>query len=175
MGGRGQRRDRRARDDPAHARGGGAHLRRPYAVAAATGALIIIGTLEAGESARQLADVGRGPLAPSGAGITAVGLAASCAVYVALGWWLRDDRAAIRAGLLTGLISGAAGGAIRALLIAGALREIVSRYAAVPDWFIAVVLGVFVVLATGVSAAGGAALAFAGVRVAKAARPRPPA
>jgi hypothetical protein len=139
-------------------------VKRASAVALATVALIVIGTLEAGESARQLADLGRGPIAPAGAGITAAGLLASSLVYLGLGWWLREDRAAIRMGLLTGILSGAVGGTIRALLIADALRLIVARYAAVPDWFIAVTLGVFVALSTVVSAAGGAALAFVGVR-----------
>jgi len=143
-------------------------VKRAVAIALASGALVVIGTLEAGESARQLADVGRGPLAPAGAGITAVGFAASCLVYLALGWWLGDDRAAIRAGVLTGLVSGAVGGTIRALLIADSLRGIVARYAAVPDWFITATLGVFVVLAVLLSAAGGAALAFAGVRLSRA-------
>jgi hypothetical protein len=147
-------------------------VRRAAAVALATVALIVIGTLEAGESARQLADLGRGPIAPEGAGVTAAGLLASCLVYLALGWWLREDRAAIRMGLLTGILSGAVGGTIRALLIADALRLIVARYAAVPDWFIAVALGVFVALSTVVSAAGGAALAFGGVRLAKLSRAR---
>lgn len=96
-------------------------------------------------------------------------------MYLGLGWWLRDDRAAIRAGLTAGLVSGAAGGTIRALLIADGLRDIVGRYAAVPDWFIAVVLAVFVALSVAASAAGGAALGFAGVRLARAWRPRPPA
>lgn len=150
-------------------------MKRASAVALAAVALIVIGTLEAGESARQLGDIGRGPVAPAGAGITAAGLAASCLVYLALGWWLREDRAAIRTGLLVGILSGAAGGTIRALLVADALRQIVARYAAVPDWFIAVALGVFVALSTVVSAAGGAALAFGGVRLARAGRPRPPA
>lgn len=150
-------------------------MKRVYAIAIAAGALVVIGTLEAGESARQLADLGRGPLAPAGAGITAVGFVASCVVYLALGWWLRDDRAAIRAGLITGLVAGAIGGAIRALLIADSVKVIVARYAAVPDAFIGVALAVFVLLATAVSAAGGAAVAFAGVRLATAWRPRPPA
>jgi hypothetical protein len=142
-------------------------VKRASAVALAAVALIVVGTLEAGESARQLADLGRGPIAPAGAGITAAGLVASCVVYLALGWWLREDRAAIRMGLLVGMLSGAAGGTIRALLIADALRQIVARYAAVPDWFIALALGVFVALSTLASAAGGAALAFGGVRLRK--------
>ena len=150
-------------------------MKRAAAVALATVTLIVIGTVEAGESARQLADIGRGPIAPAGAGITAAGLVASCLVYLVLGWWLREDRAAIRMGLLVGILSGAAGGSIRALLIADALGQIVARYAAVPDWFIAAVLGVFVALSTLVSGAGGAALAFGGVRLSKAWRPRPPA
>jgi hypothetical protein len=68
---------------------------------------------------------------------------------------------------VTGVVAGAVGGTIRALLIADTLASIVARYAAVPGWFIGVVLAVFVALATLVSAGAGAALAFAGVRLSR--------
>ena len=141
----------------------------PVALAALV--LVIIGTLEADESARQLAEtVGRSRLQPSGAGLTALGLLASTAVYLGLGWWAGDDRDALRVGALTGVVAGLCGGAVRAWLIADAVREIVARYAAVPEWFVPAALWIFVGLATVVSAVGGAAIAFAGVRIRRAAR-----
>ena len=143
-------------------------------VALASVALVLIGTLEAAESARQLGDVAARPvLRPEGVGLSALGFAASAVVYLALGWWLGNDRAAIRAGGLTGGIAGLIGGGIRAALIAEPVRSIVERYATLPEWFIPAVLAVFVVIELIVSAAGGAVLAFAGVRVRRAARARP--
>ncbi len=128
--------------------------------------LVIVGSLEAGESARQLSEIaGRPRLQASGAGLTALGLIASSLVYLALGWWAGADRAAVRLGALTGVVAGLAGGTVRAIFIAGPVRDIVDRYAAVPDWFVPAVLIVFVGLAAVVSAAGGAVLAFAGVRI----------
>ena len=148
-------------------------MRRIAVVAGAATALVIIGTLEARESARQLAEVaGRVRLEPSGAGLTAIGLAASVSVYLALGGWSGADRDAFRVGAVTGALSGLAGGAIRAGLIADAVRDAIARYAAVPEWFVWVVLVVFVALCVVVSAAGGAACAFAGVRLVRGRRAR---
>jgi hypothetical protein len=128
--------------------------------------LVIVGTLEANESARQLSDIaGRPRLQPAGAGLTALGLAASSAVYLALGWWAGADRDAWRLGALTGIVAGLVGGTVRAFLIAGPVGDIVERYAAVPEWFVPAVLVIFVALAAVVSATGGAVLAFAGVRI----------
>lgn len=160
-----------------HQRPGGVRLTIPRVLLAVI-ALVGIGTLEARESARQIADA-TGPLRPtaSGAGLTAFGLLASVVVYVALGWRL-DDRAALRAGLLTGALAGLVGGALRAAIIAGAVADAVARYASVPDWFVPAVLTAFVVGAVLVSAVGGAVLCFAGVRVARLSRDalrRPPA
>src|SRR5438093_9915292 len=110
--------------------------------------LVVIGTLEAGESARQLAEAAGAPrFGPEGAGLTALGLFASTAVYVGLGWWAGEDRAALRLGALTGVAAGLVGGAVRAWLIADAVSEIVARYAAVPDWFVPAALAIFVLLA----------------------------
>jgi hypothetical protein len=93
-------------------------------------------------------------------------------VFLALGWWLGEDRAALRLGALTGLVAGLLGGSVRAWLIAGAVSDIVARYAAVPEWFVPIVLTVFVVLSAVVSATGGAAIAFAGVRIRRSSRAR---
>lgn len=48
-------------------------------------------------------------------------------------------------------------------------------YAAVPDWFVTLALGVFVALSCAVSAVGGGAIAWTGRRISRAARSRPPA
>ncbi|HYK97901.1 MAG TPA: HD domain-containing phosphohydrolase [Candidatus Acidoferrales bacterium] len=56
-----------------------------------------------------------------------------------------------------------------------ALTDAVGRYVAVPEWFVAVALVAFVMLSAVVSAIGGAAVAFAGVRISRSARSRPPA
>jgi len=136
--------------------------------------LVAIGTLEARESARQLAELTSfSHLQPAGAGLSALGLAASALVYLALGWWLRDDRRALRLGLAVGVAAGLIGGSIRTWLIAEPVRDAIASYADVPEWFVWMVLSVFVVLAILVSAAGGAALAFAGVRVSRSSRSRP--
>jgi hypothetical protein len=141
-------------------------VRNAAAVGVAGLLLVIVGTIEAGESARQLSEIaGRPRLQPAGAGLTALGLALSGLIYLALGGWAGTDRAAVRLGALTGVVAGLAGGSVRALLIAGPVGDIVDRYAAVPEWFVPAVLIVFVALAAVVSAAGGAVLAFAGVRI----------
>lgn len=139
-------------------------------------ALVAIGTFEARESARQLADLPNVTrLQPAGAGLTTVGIALSAAVYIALGWWLRDDRLSLRAGATVGAGAGLFGGAIRAALIAEPVGIAVSRFAAVPEWFVPAVLVMFVALSVLVSAIGGAALTFLGVRLTRSSRRRPPA
>ena len=140
---------------------------RPAAVVAlATLALVAVGAVEAGESARELAEsVGPLRVQPASAGLTGLGLLISSAAYLGLGWWAREDRAAVRLGALTGALAGLVGGSVRAWLIGGAVSDVVARYAAVPGWFVPLVLVVFVVLAALVSSAGGAAIAFAGVRI----------
>jgi hypothetical protein len=147
---------------------------RRLAVLLASLALVFIGTVEASESARQLSDVATRPvLRAEGVGLSALGFAASALVYLALGWWCAVDRTAIRLGALTGAIAGLVGGAIRATLIADPVRTIVARYAALPEWFIPAVLVIFVVIQVTAAAVGGAALAFAGVRLARVGRTRP--
>jgi len=140
--------------------------RQASAVALAAVLLVVIGALEAEASARQLAEaVGTLRLQASGAGLTALGLLASTAVYVGLGWWAGGDRDALRLGALTGIVAGLCGGAVRAWLIADTMHDIVVRYAAVPEWFVPAALAAFVGLAAVVSAVGGAAIAFVGVRI----------
>ena len=137
-------------------------------IAAAIVALVVVGALEARESAQQIADA-TGPLrpSPSGVGLTALGLIASVAIYVVLGWSL-DDRAALRRGALVGVIAGTIGGAVRASIIAGVVADAISRYALVPEWFVPGVLALFVVGSALVSAGGGAALCFAAIRLRRA-------
>ena len=142
----------------------------------ATALLIVIGAIEARVSAQQIAEsVGRPRLESAGVMLTAAGLLASTVIYLALGILATDDRAAIRSGVVTGVLAGLVGGALRALIISGAVADLVARYAVVPDWFITVALGIFVVLFCVASAIGGGAIAWTGRRISRAARSRPPA
>lgn len=138
--------------------------------------LVAIGAVEASASLEQLASsAGRPRLEGPGVALTAVGLLASAAVYLALGFLAADDRTATRAGAITGAVAGALGGTVRAVIVGGAVADLVARYAAVPAWFIPASLAVFVALACVASAVGGAALAWTGCRLSRAARSRPPA
>lgn len=149
-------------------------MRRGLVAIAAAAALIVIGTLEAAESARQIAELTNlTRIRPNGAGLSALGLAASAAIYVALGWWLRDDRPAVRTGALVGLVAGIVGGSLRAMLIADAVREAIARNAVVPEWFVAAVLIAFVVVSAIVAIVGGATLTFAGSRLGHVSRSGP--
>jgi hypothetical protein len=149
---------------------------RGIAAPLATVVLIAIGAIEARVSAQQLAEtVGRPRLESAGVMLTAAGLLASTIVYIVLGHLAEDDRAALRAGALTGAFAGLIGGTVRAFIIDGPVADLVTRYASVPDWFVPAALTVFVVLSCAGSAAGGAALAWTGRRLSRAARSRPPA
>ena len=147
-------------------------LAAPLAVAL----LIGIGALEASVSAQQLAEsVGRPRLEGAGVALSAAGLLASAAVYLLLGYLAADDRSALRTGALTGALAGLLGGAVRAVIIGGPVANLVTRYSALPDAFVALALAVFVVLSCAASVVGGAALAWTGRRLSRAARSRPPA
>jgi hypothetical protein len=136
--------------------------------------LIAIGAVEASLSAEQLAEtVGRPRLETAGVTLSAAGLLASAVVYLVLGHLAADDPAALRVGAVTGALAGLVGGAIRALIISGSVSSLVERYAAVPDWFVPAALVVFVGLSCAASVAGGAALAWTGRRLSRAARSRP--
>jgi hypothetical protein len=149
---------------------------RRVAIPVATALLIVIGAIEARVSAQQIAEsVGRPRLESAGVMLTAAGLLASTVIYLVLGHLATDDRAALRAGVVTGVLAGLAGGAVRAFTMSGAVSDLVARYAAVPDWFITVALGTFVVLSCVASAVGGGAIAWTGRRISRAARSRPPA
>ncbi|HET9808991.1 MAG TPA: hypothetical protein VFQ66_04790 [Candidatus Limnocylindria bacterium] len=138
--------------------------------------LVAIGAVESSVSAQQLAEtVGRPRLEGAGVTLTAAGLLASALVYLVLGHLARDDRAAFRAGAITGALAGLIGGALRALMISGVVADLVARYAAVPDWFVTVALGIFVVLSCAASAVGGGAIAWTGRRLSRALRSRRPA
>lgn len=142
----------------------------------ATALLIAIGSLEASVSAQQLAQtVGRPRLESAGVALTAAGVLASTLVYLALGYLAKNDRAAMRAGAMTGALAGLLGGAVRAVLISDAVRGLVARYADVPNWFVPAALAVFVVLSCGASVVAGGTLAWTGRRLSRAARSRPPA
>ena len=149
---------------------------RKAAIPVATALLVVIGAVEARVSAQQIAEsVGRPRLESAGVMLTAAGLLASTVIYLVLGHLASDDRAALRSGVLTGVLAGLVGGAARALIISGAVADLVARYAAVPDWFMTVALGIFVVLSGLTSAVGGGAIAWTGRRISRAARSRPPA
>lgn len=138
--------------------------------------LIAIGAVEARVSAEQLAEaVGRPRLEGTGVALTAVGLLASALIYLVLGHLALDDRAALRAGTLTGAFAGLGGGTVRALIISGVVADLVARYAAVPEWFVPGALGTFVVLSCAASAVGGGAIAWTGRRLSRALRSRRPA
>ena len=148
---------------------------RKAAIPVATALLVVIGAVEARVSAQQLAEsVARPRLESAGVMLTAAGLLASTVIYLVLGHLASDDRAALRDGVLTGVLAGLVGGALRALIISGAVADLVARYAVVPDWFITVALGLFVVLSCLTSAVGGGAIAWTGRRISRAARSRPP-
>ncbi len=150
-------------------------MRRAATPVAAT-LLVVIGAIEARVSAQQIAEsVGRPRLESAGVMLTAAGLLASTVVYLVLGYFSSDDRAATRTGVVTGVLAGLVGGAVRAFVISGPVTDLVARYAAVPDWFIAVALAFFVVLSCVASAVGGGAIAWTGRRISRAARSRPPA
>jgi hypothetical protein len=149
---------------------------RRASIPAATGLLVVIGGIEARASAQQIAElVGRPRLESADVMLTAAGLLASALVYLVLGHLSTDDRAAVRTGVITGALAGLLGGALRAFIISGAVTDLVARYAAVPDWFITVALGTFVVLSCAASAVGGGALMWTGRRISRAGRSRPPA
>ena len=149
---------------------------RRISVPIATVLLVAIGSIEARVSAQQLAEtVGPPRLESAGVMLTAAGLLASTVVYLVLGHLAQDDRAAVRAGALTGALAGLVGGTVRALIIDGPVADLVARYAAVPDWFVPGALAVFVALSCVGSAVGGGVLAWTGRRLSRAARSRPPA
>ena len=149
---------------------------RRAAIPVATLLLTVIGVAEARVSAQQIAEsVGRPRLESAGVMLTVAGLLASTVIYLVLGHIATDDRAALRTGVATGVLAGLVGGALRALIISGAVADLVARYAAVPNWFITVALGIFVVLSCVASAVGGGAIAWTGRRISRAARSRPPA
>jgi hypothetical protein len=140
----------------------------------ATCALVAIGAVEASVSAQQLAlSAGRPRIESAGVMLSAVGLLASAVVYLVLGHLAVDDRAALRAGAVTGAAAGLIGGTVRALIISGEVTSLVMRYVAVTDWFVPAALAVFVGLSCAASVAGGAALAWTGRRISRAARSRP--
>jgi hypothetical protein len=138
--------------------------------------LVAIGAVEASVSAEQLAEaVGRPRLEAAGVTLTAIGLLASALIYVVLGHLALDDRAALRAGALTGAFAGLGGGTVRAIIISGVVADLVARFAAVPEWFVPGALGMFVVLSCAASAVGGGAIAWTGRRLSRALRSRRPA
>lgn len=138
--------------------------------------LVAIGAVESSVSAQQLAEaVGRPRLGGAGVTLTAAGFLASALIYLVLGHLAISDRAALRAGALTGACAGLIGGAVRAFIISAVVADLVARYATVPEWFVPGALGIFVALSCAASAVGGGAIAWTGRRLSRAARSRRPA
>jgi hypothetical protein len=149
---------------------------RWIAPAIAVAVLVAVGAIEASVSAGQLEEAtGRPRLEGAGVTLTAAGLLASALIYLGLGHLASNDRAAVRTGALTGALAGLIGGAVRAFIIRDAVTELVARYAVVPDWFVPLALGIFVVLSCAMSAVGGGAIALTGRRLSRALRSRPSA
>jgi hypothetical protein len=145
-----------------------------YAVAVAL--LVAIGAIEASVSAEQLSTQSTRPrLEAAGVMLTAGGLLASTLIYLVLGHFTASEGAAIRTGVITGVFAGLIGGTARALIISEAVAGLVDSYAAVPEWFVPVALGIFVALSCAVSALGGGAIAWTGRRLSRALRSRRPA
>ena len=141
--------------------------------------LVAIGTVEAAQSARELADQpGRGgpTLAPGGAALTFFGLVLSLAVYGALGWVVGRDRGterlALWSGAGVGIFAGLIGGSIRALFVRDYLAGTFGRYG-LPEELTSWSLAVFVVLSIVASAAGGGAITWLSFRWTRPGRPRP--
>lgn len=72
--------------------------------------LVAVGTAEAQESARQLAELATFTgLRLAGAGLTALGLVASAAVYTGLGWWTGQTKPPCGWGRASGPRPGSSG------------------------------------------------------------------
>jgi hypothetical protein len=141
--------------------------------------LVAIGTAEATDSARQLANQpfrGRPSLAPGGAALTFVGLLLSVAVYAALCWYLSrlgsSERDAVSKGAVVGIFAGLIGGTVRAALVRDYLASTVGRFG-LPEEFTSWTLAVFVALSIVASAAGGGAITWLSFRSARKRSPRP--
>jgi hypothetical protein len=146
----------------------------------AVAALVAIGAAEALVSAQQLAaQPGRSlpALSAEGTALTLVGFAVSVAIYLALGRTVAlaggTERAALVEGGLTGALAGALGGSIRAVAVSGFLGDQLARVGLGTE-FASLLLGIFVLGAVAVSAVGGAALCWLGLRFSRRRlRPRP--
>jgi hypothetical protein len=143
---------------------------RYASVAVAIAALVAIGTAESLISVEQLAQLpgrGRPPLGAGGIGLTVGSVALSATVYALLGltlaWLGSNEREAVRAGVMTGLLAGLVGGGIRAILVRDYLNDVVGRFG-LPLDLVTWSLAVFVVLAVLACVAAGAALTWLGYR-----------
>lgn len=142
-------------------------------------ALVAIGTAEALESARELAELpgrGRPTLGGGGASLTLAGLVLSIGVYAVLGWsvssWTARESVALRIGAGVGLAAGLVGGTIRALAVRDYVDSIVSGFG-LPLELATFALAVFVVLAVVASALGGAGITWLSFRSARKRSQRP--
>jgi len=126
-------------------------------------------------SAYRLADApvrGRlGGLDPVGSILSAAALVIALVAFYRLGQGIDTPtaRTAIAAGLVGGALAGLAGGGAQSFALSGYLNAVLAGYA-VPPEFLAIALGVYVVVATCAAAMVAAAITYAGWYRA---RPRP--
>jgi len=126
-------------------------------------------------SAYRLADApvrGRlGGLDPVGSILSAAALVIALVAFYRLGQGIDTPtaRTAIAAGLVGGALAGLAGGGAQSFALSGYLNAVLAGYA-VPPEFLAIALGVYVVVATFAAAMVAAAITYAGWYRA---RPRP--
>lgn len=112
---------------------------------------------------------GRPTLDPVASSLEIIATLVSLAAFLALGRHLGDRSRASRAGATAGVLGGIAAGAAQALGLAGYLGQVLARYN-VPEWFLPGALATYVVIATGLMAVLGAAVAWGGARYLASAR-----
>jgi hypothetical protein len=153
---------------------------RPSWAALAIAALVLVGFVEAMESARQLDLLpgrGRPALTPAGTALSLVGLALSCGVYLLLGAAIARtssvERDSVATGVLTGVGAGLLGGTVRAIAVSGYVGVVVVEGFGFPLAFLIAALAAFVLLSTVASAIGGGVLSWLGFRLGRWRSPRP--
>ena len=109
----------------------------------------------------------RGRLAPDALG-TALSLAAFVVAIAAFAWLGRsvardggDGRRAVAVGAFAGLLTGLAGAVAQSVALAEYLQGVLAGYA-VPEEFLAIVLGIYIAVAAAVMAIIGAGVSYGG-------------
>lgn len=124
------------------------------------------GAATAGLAARRLGELGpreRPSLDPLGTTLGALGLLLAVALYALLGRVVarraKPQRDAAWSGAVAGALAGVASGSAQALAVADYLAGAAAR-AGAPDWLVPDLLVLYVVVATGASAASGGVVAW---------------